>query len=168
MKPYIFTILTSSLLAVVIELLSPRGEGGRIASHVRMITGLFLVVTLLQPIREGILFLQSAADGGLTDRLEEMVPDEEIPHYEQTFLDTLTDVGARETEVWVVSALETVFHISPDGCVVEAVCDAEEERLVLKEVRISLNGAYVWENPHPIETYISEQLKCPCYVTIHP
>lgn len=168
MKPYIFTILTSSLLAALIELLSPRGEGGRIAAHVRMITGLFLLVTLLQPIREGILILQSAADGSLTAHLEEMIPEEQIPHYEQTFLDTLTDVGVRETEVWIVSALETVFHISPDDCVVEAVCEAEEERLVLKEVRISLNGAYVWENPQPIETYIREQLKCPCYVTIHP
>ena len=167
MKPYILTILASSLLAAMIELLAPKGEGGRMTSHIRMITGLFLVVTLLHPIREGILFLKSAAEGNLTERLEELVPEAEAPDYEQVFLDALTDVGVKETEAWVLSALEAVFNIAPDDCTVRAICDTEEDRLVLREVRISLSGKYLWEDPHPIEAYIGEQLKCSCYVTVH-
>lgn len=168
MKTYILTILVASLSVAIIELLAPKGEGGHISSHVRMIAGLFLVVALLNPLQEGILFLRSAAEGNLADRLEDMLPEASVENYEEVFLGTITDLGAEETEAWVISVLETVFHIPPAACTVEAVCEAEENSLSLREVRIALSGAYIWEDPHPIETYVSKQLQCPCYVTVHP
>ena len=166
MKAYILTILSASLVAAVIELLTPKGEGGRIAAHVRLIAGLFLLVALLNPLREGILYLKSAAEGNLTDRLAEVLPESSAEDYEEVFLGVLTDAGALETEAWVLSALETVFHIPPTACTVEAICEAEGNALALREVRIALSGEYMWEDPHPIEAYISAQLQCPCYVTV--
>ena len=168
MSDYILTILAASLAAAIIELLSPKGEGGRIASHVRMVAGLFLLVALLGPLREGILFLKSAAEGNLTDRLVSITPDVSPDAYEDAFRDTLAGIGKEEAEAWVVSALHTVFGIPSTGCTVEAVCEAEGNALALREVRISLCGEYALENPHPIEKYITSQLQCPCYVTVQP
>ena len=168
MNAYILTILAASLAAAIIELLSPKGEGGRIASHVRTVAGLFLLVALLGPLREGILFLRSAAEGNLTDRLASMTPDVSPEAYEEAFRDTLVGIGKEETEAWVLSALHTVFGIPSTGCIGAAVCETEGNTLDLREVRISLCGEYVLENPHPIETYIVSQLQCPCYVTVQP
>ena len=43
MSNYILTLLAASLAACMIELLAPKGDGGRTASYVRMIAGLFLL-----------------------------------------------------------------------------------------------------------------------------
>ena len=168
MKAYILPILSASLIAGVIEHLAPKGEGGRMAAHVRLIAGLFLLVTLLNPLREGILFLKSAAEGNLADRLTEVLPEASAKDYEEVFLGVLADTGVLETEAWVLSALETVFHIPPTACAVEVTCEAEGNTLALREVRIALRGEFMWEDPHPIEAYMSAQLQCPCYVTVQP
>lgn len=168
MNAYIFTILAASVVAAIIELMTPKGEGGRLASHVRMIAGLFLLVALLGPLREGILFLKSAAEGNLTDRLVSITPDVSPDAYEDAFRDTLAGIGKEETEAWVVSALHAVFGIPSTDCTVEAVCEAEGYDLALREIRISLRGDCALKNPHPIEEYIASQLQCPCYVTIQP
>ncbi len=168
MNAYILTLLSASLVAAIIELLTPKGEGGRIAAHVRMIAGLFLLVALLNPLKEGILFLHSAAEGDLVGRIEEHLPHYDVYDYESAFRDTLTTVGKVETEAWVISALEAIFGIPSEGCIVEAVCETQENTVALQEVRITLCGKYALEKPHPIEAYVTDQLKCPCYVTVNP
>ena len=40
------------------------------------------------------------------------------------------------------------------------------DTLTVTEVRISLKGSYTLRDPHPIESYFSSQLGCPCYVTV--
>ena len=166
MSAYVLTILSASLAAAVVELLAPKGEGGRIAGHVRMIAGLFLIVALLRPLGEGLRFLASAAEGDLTARLEEALPEGESEDYEEVFGSTLSAVSRAEVEAFVISALDSVFGIPPEDCAVEAVCDTEDSAVSLREVRISLCGGSALENPHPIESYITAQLQCPCYVTV--
>lgn len=168
MNAYILTVLAAALAAAVIELLSPKGEGGRMAGHVRMIAGLFLLAVLLNPLREGLLLLRSAADGDLVDRLEAVVPTPTPSDYEAAFSENLMFIGKTETEAWVISMLESTYGIPPSGCTVEAVCEADISALTLREVRIALHGKYALENPHPIEAYVTERLQCPCFVTVHP
>ena len=170
MSSYILMLLGASLAACMVELLVPKGDGGRIAEHVRMVAGLFLLVTLLEPLGKGLAILQAAAEGGIGEVLEEYIPqaspDEEA--YEDVFHTSLRELGRRETESWVVETLEAVFGIPETGCAVEAVCapPAEDDGPTLREVRIGLKGAYALENPHPIEAYFAERLGCPCYVTV--
>ena len=171
MTAYILTLLSASVAVCLVELLLPKGDGGRIASHVRLVSGLLLLVSMLNPLREGLLFLRSAASGDLGDVIADRLPN--LPYeenYDDAFQATLTEVGRRETEAWVVETLGIVFAIPSEGCAVEAVCDAgedtEESILTLREVRIGLRGAYALENPHPIEDYFTERLGCPCFVTV--
>jgi len=169
LKAYVLTVLSASIAAAMVEMLSPKGEGGRIAAHVRMIAGLFLMVALLKPLGAGIAFLKHTADGDLSDlmhQIEEALPDGYGEDYAAVFDGTLADVSRAEVEAFVVSALGTVFGVSPQDCAVEAVCDAEEGTVTLLEVRIALCGGSLLKDPHPIESYVASQLGCPCYVTV--
>lgn len=134
--------------------------------HVRMIAGLFLLVVLLNPLKEGIALLRSAAEGALTEYLTVVVPDDMNEDYEGVFHDTLTFVGQEEVKAWVVSALESEFGILPSECRTSVTCAVEEDMLTVCEVRIALSGKYAAENPHPIESCVTEALGCPCYVTV--
>ena len=166
MNSYILTLLSASLAAAVVTLLSPKGEGGKIASHIRMVAGLFLLVALLNPLRAGLDLLRDAVNGDLTAHLESMLPDGTPDGYGAVFGDTLTSISRAEVEAYAISALETDFGIPPENCTVSAVCTYEEEILTLSELRISLHGSHALNDPHPIEAYFTEQLSCPCYVTV--
>lgn len=166
MNTYILMLLAASLAAAVVELLAPKGEGGRLTSHIRMVAGLFLLVALLDPLRAGLDLLRGAVDGDLSARLESMLPEQSSDGYDAVFGDTLTAIGREEVEAFAVSALESKFGISSDGCTVSALCEYEEDTLTLTELRISLRGSYMLRDPHPIEDYFAEQLNCPCYVTV--
>ena len=166
MSAYILTLLSASLAVCVIELLLPKGDGGRVASHVRLVSGLFLLVALLNPLREGLTLLRSAASGELGEVIAERLPTSSPEEdYAASFNATLWEV-----EAWVKETLSAVFAIPSEGCAVEAVCQVEETEegvaLSLAELRIGLKGKYILEDPHPIETYVSERLGCPCFVTV--
>ena len=173
MSTYILTLLAASLAAAVIELLSPKGEGGRIASHVRLVAGLFLLAMLLEPLQEGLHLLRSAAEGELTLRLPQ-TSDIHAADYNAVLWDTFKAVSRGEVEAWVAETLETEFSIPPSDCAVEAVCETEAAAeddpysgsLTLRELRIGLRGRSALRDPHAIEVFFSEKLGCPCYVTV--
>ena len=166
MNAYILTLLAASLAAAVAELLAPKGEGGRLSSHVRMIAGLFLLVALLEPLGEGIRLLRDTADGDLAARVEDLIPDGVETDYGVVFGDSLAAMGKEEVSSWVTETLNTRFGIPSEGCTVSVSCSYGEETLTVTDVRICLTGRYVLQDPHPIESYVSRQLDCPCYVTV--
>jgi hypothetical protein len=166
MNSYILTLLSASLAAAVVTLLSPKGEGGKLSSHIRTVAGLFLLVSLLNPLRAGLDLLRDAMNGDLTAHLESMLPDGKPDGYGAVFGDALTSISRAEVEAYAISALEADFGIPPENCTVSAVCTYEEEILTLTELRISLRGSHALTDPHPIEAYFTERLKCTCYVTV--
>ena len=173
MSAYVLTLLSASVAVCIIELLLPRGDGGRMASHLRLVSGLFLLVLLLNPLREGLLFLRSAATGELGDLVADRLPSLSYDDvYDDAFAATLAEMGRQEVEARVTETLEIVFAIPAEGCAVEAVCkttdDTEGTSLTLRELRIGLRGQYALEDPHPIEDYFADRLECPCHVTILP
>ena len=136
------------------------------ASHVRMVAGLYLLVALLNPLKEGISLLRSLADGDMVSRVESLIPTDVETNYSGVFGDSLAAIGADEVSSWVTETMESRFGIPPEGCTVWASCDYGEDTLTVTEVRISLKGSYALRDPHPIESYVSSQLNCPCYVTV--
>ena len=165
--PYLLSLLTASLAAAIAELLAPKGEGGRITAHIRMVAGLFLLVALLNPLREGIRLLRDTALGDPAARLEDLIPSDLKTDYAAVFGDSLTAISSREVEAWITTELESRFDIPPSGCRVWVSCSYEEDTLTVTEARIALLGQYSLKDPHTIESYFSDQLNCPCFVTAH-
>lgn len=166
MNTYIFTLLVASVAAATVQLLTPKGEGGKMAESIRMIAGLFLLVALLHPLQAGMELLRSAVRGDLVEQLTVSVPEDIQGDYEAVWGDTLTFVGREEVKAWVVSVLESEFGIPPSGCRVSVTCGIEGETLTVTEVRIALGESYIAHNPHPIESYVTQKLNCPCFVTV--
>ena len=166
MTAYVLTLLAASLAAAVVELIAPKGEGGRLANHVRMIAGLFLLVTLMNPLREGLAILKAAVEGDLPRRMESKLEAATPEDHEAAFEASLAAMGRAEVESWVTETLKARFSIPETDSIVEALCEAEGQTLTLRELRIGLRGSSILQNPHPIEAYFSEALNCPCYVVV--
>lgn len=169
MTPYILSLLVASLAAALVELLAPRGEGGRLAAHVRMLAGLFLLVALLSPLQKGIALLRTAAEEGVNDDfIADYVPEITPGDYQATFGESVSTISGQQVESWVVDTLSSDFDIPAADCTVQAVCRTESGTLTLEEVRIALHGTAALRDPHPIEKQVSDTLACPCYVTVSP
>jgi hypothetical protein len=166
MTTYVYTLLVSALAAALVELISPKGEGGKLASSIRMLAGLCLLVALLSPLREGLRLLESFRDGSLSDDVEALLPESVLPDYGEVFGDTLTAVTEQEVEAWVQSLLVSSYGIPAEGCTVSALCDYDAETVTVTEVRIALLGKYALTDPHPMESAVTQALGCPCYVTV--
>lgn len=166
MTTYVYTLLVSALSFALVELVSPKGEGGKLAASIRMLAGLCMLVVLLAPIKEGVRLLSSFQDGTLSDRVEALIPEGELPDYGEAFGSTLTDVTEQEVEAWTLSLLSSSYGIPSEGCAVSVMCTYENEVVTITEVRIALTGRYALTDPHPIESAVTQTLGCPCYVTV--
>ena len=67
MKYYVLSILAAILLAAVTEKLAPPGEGGRMTAHVRFLAGLFIILSLLSPLRLVVERITSASENGFSE-----------------------------------------------------------------------------------------------------
>ncbi len=162
MTPYILSLVAASLVAAVAELLSPKGEGGRISAQVRMVAGLFLLVSLLVPLRDGLTFLSGLADGD-----EINLPSYDAPDYEATLQASILAMGDAELTAWITSALSCEFSVSSDDA--EVILMWEEGDAIpppLSEVCIVLSKRAILTDPHPIEDYFADALGCPCRVSV--
>lgn len=159
-------ILSAALIASLAELLAPRGEGGKTAAYVRMIAGLFILVALSDPLREGLGILREATEGDPSAFVESLLPEVNATDYGDAFYTTLTEISRREAETWVRARLESEFGIPPGGCALSVTCTKEGESVIFTETRIALRGDYILTDPHPIEQYFEERLGCPCFVTV--
>ncbi|MBQ1981619.1 MAG: hypothetical protein IIV80_01290 [Clostridia bacterium] len=169
MKTYFLTLTVAALGAALVERLSPQGEGGRLAGYTRLIAGLYLLVVLLSPLRDGIKVLSGLAQGqdDVIGELEEAIS-RPTGDYGDVFAEQLTQLGAREAEAYVYDTLSRQFHIH-DGTYVEAVYAGKENgEMTPIELRIALSGVAALHDPVPIEDYFSEAFGCPCYVSVKP
>ena len=166
MKQYVLSIIAAILMAAVIEKLSPAGEGGRITAHVRFLTGLFIILTLLSPLREAVELITTVSENGFQGVSEDLFAPSQEGDYREMLGQTLVTVSRSEGEAWVVKVLSERFSIPSEGCTVEVICTSDGETVAFCEVRIALEGRYALQDPHPVEAYISEALGCPCYVTV--
>ncbi len=165
MTPYILSLAAASLAAALVELLAPKGEGGRLAAGIRMVAGLFLLVALLSPLRAGLELLVGLSDG--TVDLPAGVPSVEAEDYESTLQASILSLGEAELTAWVGETLRTAFGVSPEEVEVTPVW-AESETLPppLAELCIVLSGEAMFANPHPMEAYFTDALGCPCRVSV--
>ena len=162
MTPYILSLVAAAMAAAVVELLAPKGEGGRISAQVRMVAGLFLLVALLLPLRDGLAFLTELADGDGV-----LFPSYETPDYASTLQAAVVSMGRAELSAWVTSTLEAEFSVSPDLAEVVPVWEASDSTPPpLAEVYIVLSGKAALTDPHPMEAFFSEALGCPCHVSV--
>lgn len=167
MADYVYSFILTAVAAVLVELLAPTGEGGRLGGGVRLVAALCMLVMLIQPLQEGITLLRSIADGTPDFSWAGDISADESD-YEHILQEELSGLGRGEVTAWVTDALADRFGIPKDNHTVTVTMGAAEGEAmpVVAHVTILLHGSSVFENPHQIEDYITDKLGCPCTVAI--
>ena len=164
MDGYVYGLILVGVSAAVVEWLSVGGEGGRMKSHLRLVTGLCLMMACFYPLRVGVTYLKSLADGDIS--LEIPVEEGEMGKYESVLEGYLTDAGETQVRAWVSETLTAVFGVAQEHQTVEVLMTVSQGSPCPSEIYISLSGKAILKDPHQIEAYISSRMACPCYVSV--
>lgn len=167
MKTYIYSLILVAVLAALVEMLLPDGQEGRMSGHIRLITGMCILLALLPPLRQGVLFLGDLADGSYELTLPDGAEAQGEAGYESVFDGYLSDISRKQTEAWAYEVLSEVFGISKENVRVTVTASAGEGNVpVLENIHVVLSGKAILKNPHEIEAYIAARLGCPCDVSV--
>lgn len=162
MKEYIYVLILTAVMAAVAELLT---DGGSSAGVVRMVAGLCVLVALVQPVKEGILWLREASLGEADFEEWLTLPDEGVDA-EAVFNGQLSQLGRQEVERATVSLLAEQFGVRPEDCRVEAELVGDGGEMRIECIRIVLSGMAILKNPHSIEAAVKEAFGGECVVAV--
>ncbi len=163
MKEYIVSLITAALVAALIGILSPDGEGGGLAKHMRLLTSLFLLCVIIAPVGEMI--------GSFDDLLEGTDPFPEIDgstaeDYQTQLEEALASAAKPYFASLLIEAIEREFSI-PTGEVRCAIRWSEDAGNAFPErISIILSGSAIWKDPSGIENFVRERIGCECVTAI--
>lgn len=163
MTAYLFSIIGASLVAALIGILSPEGEGGGIAKHLRLLTALFLLCTLIAPLKNAMQMLAELADrewklpqtdssdsADYHDRLEEALENASTSYFTQM----------------LTQALENTFSIETGQVRCNIQWSQKDDQWKPNRVTVILSGAAIWKDPEKLESFVRELLGCECVTAI--
>lgn len=160
MTRYFLGLLAFAVCCAVVELLTPSGEGGGVAGHIKWMSGLCLLCVLVTPIAEIL------SEGNLIDRLEGALDEwltegeQAEEEYQDQWKEQYEHMDATYAEASIAYLLQEKFEILPEDMAVRIKADATGERI--EAVYVGLGGRAVWLNAHEIEAYIESMLGCEC------
>ncbi len=163
MKDYLLTLIAASLVAVLVGILSPDGERGGIAKHMKLLTSLFLVCVLISPLQSGIEGLQRLMRGELS--LPELNGSEQ-EDYPDMMEGALNDASVNYFCDMLTVTIEKQFGIEAGEVRCLVAWEQEGETLTPTRVTVVLSGKAIWKDPHAIEEFVTELLGCDCATAI--
>ena len=161
MTGYFWGLLAFALCCAAVELLTPSGEGGGVAGHIKWMSALCLLCVLITPIAKAF-----SEGGDLIGRLGAAIDDwlaegeRTQDEYDEYWQEQYEQLDIRYAESAVCSMIQQRFEISPQELQVELQVDEQKTRITA--VRVGLSGRAVWLNTHEIEAYIEQALGCEC------
>ncbi len=163
MKDYLLTLIAAALVAALVGILSPDGERGGIAKHLKLLTSLFLICVLISPLHSVLTGLKDLANGNLSLPNFDVGTEDDYRQQMDAALD-----GATESYVsdMLTQTLESQFSITTGDVSCRVEWAREGETLKPTRVTVILSGKAIWKDPKPIEDFVSELLGCECRTAI--
>lgn len=152
MQQYLMGLFTLALCCAVVELLAPAGEGGGIARHIKLMSALCLLCTLISPL---ISLLQN---GGELARIWEdwfkgwTDTDENTEQWEDRWQEESEQLDITYAEQVVAEMICTKFGLEAENVQVELISDGT----TVREARVALTGKAIWVDTHRMEAYIKD------------
>ncbi|MBR3894086.1 MAG: hypothetical protein IKJ35_02950 [Clostridia bacterium] len=163
MKTYLLTLITTAFAVTLAGMLSPRGEGGGIAKHLKLLGALLLVCVLISPLSGIIEGLRAFANGEIDLSWTE---DKDSEDYREDLQGTLDGASRQYVCEMLTQTLEQRFSVSR-GEIRCAIQWSEKENTPRpSHVSVILSGQAIWKSPKEIETFVTELLGCGCSVAI--
>jgi hypothetical protein len=161
MRGYFLGLLAFAICCAVVEFLTPTGEGGGVAGHIKWMSGICLLCILITPIAQAI---SSGED--VLRRLEQALDDwldggeSAKEEYDDRWQEQYEQMDIRYAEAAISLMLQQKFEIAPKEVTVRAQPDDTGARITA--VHVGLSGNAVWHNTHDLEAYIEQTLGCEC------
>lgn len=162
----VFSVSLLPLLAVaatdaLLEYLLPGGKDARMASSLRLVTGLCVLLALAAPLREAAGLLSSLSDGG---GWASMLSGGDVTPGEDYLGQYLSGQSADAVAAWAKAELNDRFGIPPDLCRVVVTMSADGTSV--QRVDVVLTGQARLTNPHLIEEHFARETGGECRVTV--
>lgn len=163
MKSYLLTLLGASLAVTLVGLLSPKGEGGGMEKHLRLICALFLIFVLISPLSDAINDIRALIDGKYEiTEIGESAPDGYREQMQQA-----ADAASRQYfSDMLTQTLEQKFSIAMGDVRCSVIWDTVNGALQPTQVTVLLSGKAIWKSPRDIESFVSDLVGCICTVAI--
>ncbi|MBQ9773186.1 MAG: hypothetical protein IJW30_00805 [Clostridia bacterium] len=163
MKAYFITLVSAALVAALIGILSPDGERGGIAKHVRLLTALFLLCVLISPLKGALEWVQGLQDaevpfldGGASDGTD----------YDKLLAETMDEASRQYFAQSLTETLLTQFSMKAGTVRCAVQWETAEDGIAPRLVTVFLSGESIWKNPHEIEAFVEKLLSCPCETVV--
>lgn len=154
-------LLAVAATAALLEYLLPGGKDARMASSLRLVTGLCVLLALAAPLRGAVGLLSSLSDG---DGWASMLSGDDVTPGEDYLGQYLSGQSADAVGAWAVSELNDRFGIPPDLCRVVVTMSTDGASVL--RVDVVLTGQARLTNPHLIEEHFARETGGECRVTV--
>ncbi len=158
MREYIFSLVTVSLCASFVILMSRGGKGGGVSGSVRLLASLCVIVLLISPIKD-------AAEKAVRSDFFDFDVYEDDASLE-SFLPVFYKITDGEVLENLYSFAEEKLEIDKENIdfSVEYLYTDEGFPSGIKKITVFLGGAGLLKNPRTVERMFSEYYECECYV----
>ena len=159
MKEYILSIIAISIIGVIAEIISPKGEGGGISRHIKLIIALLIVLACLSPLTLLIDGLRELNISGSFEISEDWRQELESIFHEQFSFSEIEYIKEN-----IEDRLYREFGIKKEDCSISIRVSADGNRLEL--IFLRLFGSAVWSDTNKIEDYLGSVFSCEIVVAI--
>lgn len=163
MTTYLLSFIATALVIVLCKMLSPDGERDGLAKHLRLLTALLLVVSLLSPIWALIDGAQKLVSGEIELPWENTTSSEDYSEELQSVLDS---ASAAYFSDMLTQTIEKNFDISRGEIRCAIQWERQGESLSPGRVTVILSGSAIWKDPAEIEQFVTALLGCTCVSAI--
>lgn len=159
MKEYFLGVVLTALFGGICEELLPESSG--IRPHLKLVTGLCVLLVLVLPMKDAITAIGSFA--GRLDLGVLLENEESKESYEEIFEGTLSRFSEEELGRHLGTLIAKRFDLSEGDCRAVVRLDLEGKA---SSVLVLLSGEAILSDPYKIEAYVNELLSCPCDVAV--
>ena len=148
-----------AVCCALVELFSPEGEGGGISRHVKMLSGVCLLLVLWTPLSALL-----RGGGDLPERLANAIENwlREGEEQQEDFSQIWQGEQERRDLMYASEMIKELlidqFEISGEDISVQVETDEARERISL--VCVALRGQAIWLDTHKMQSYLNEILQC--------
>ncbi len=159
MNEYILSIIAISIIGVIVEVISPKGEGGGILRHIKLISAFLLILACLSPLTS---LIDGLRELNISERFE--ISEGEREELESIFHEQFSLSEIEYVKENIEERLNREFGIKEEDCSISIRVSADGDKLEL--IFIRLIGAAVWSDTNKIEDYLGAVFACEIIVAI--
>jgi hypothetical protein len=158
MKEYFIVVITVIFIGGTIVSLAPEGTGQR---YLRLLVSLAVTGCIIMPLFS--FFGGGEIDtSGISDLLSWQ--EENTQNYEEIYNNSILKAGAREVENKLKSEILQALDGDYDDIDLRIVAEQKSGEIYIERTEIIIYPSGVALDPHFMENYVSERLRCECEV----